>query len=130
APNGHGDLTLQETASCGVSDVLPYPSTTGRIRARLRSALDAAAQLREERVVVREAPAPTPARLGHAMTVTSPTGRCGKTFVATNMAAYLTRATTGRVILVDLDLQFGEVALALRLKPERTIADIVDEDDV
>jgi pilus assembly protein CpaE len=64
------------------------------------------------------------------MTVTSPTGGCGKTFFATNMAAYLAKATNKRVILVDLDLQFGEVAVALRLRTSRTIAQLVEEDDI
>lgn len=128
-PNGGQQLSLHETAASGISDVLPYPSTTGRLRARIRTALETAEVLRAERVVVRE-PSQTPTRHGHVMTVTSPTGGCGKTFFATNMAAYLARATGERVVLVDLDLQFGEVAIALRLRASRTIAELVDEDDI
>jgi pilus assembly protein CpaE len=134
APNGHKQMSLYETAASGVSDVLPYPSTTGRLRAKLRSALDTAEELRAERIVVRE-PSPAPGATGqtkvaHVMTVTSATGGCGKTFFATNMAAYLAKATGGRVALVDLDLQFGEVAIALRLRHARTIAELIDEEDI
>jgi pilus assembly protein CpaE len=133
APNGHSSsLSLQETAAVGVNDVLPYPSTTGRLRAKLRIALDTAEQLQAERIVVRHAAPPPPAqtRVNHVMTVTSATGGCGKTFYATNMAAYLAKATGKSVLLVDLDLQFGEVAVSLRLRPERTVAELVEEPDL
>jgi pilus assembly protein CpaE len=133
APNGHSSsLSLQETAAVGVNDVLPYPSTTGRLRAKLRIALDTAEQLQAERIVVRHAAPPPPAqtRVNHVMTVTSATGGCGKTFYATNMAAYLAKATGKSVLLVDLDLQFGEVAISLRLRPSKTIADLIDEEDM
>ncbi len=129
-PNGSMQATLHETAAVGAADVLPYPATTGRIRAKLRTALETAEKLRAERIVVREEVPSKESRLGHVMTVTSATGGCGKTFFATNMAAYLVKATGRRVVLVDLDLQFGEVAIALRLRPQRTIAQLIDEDDV
>ncbi len=129
-PNGHNDVSLHDTAAAGVSDVLPYPSTTGRLRAKMRAALDTADELRAERIVVREPPSTEQTRVSHVMTVTSPTGGCGKTFFATNMAAYLVKATAKRVILVDLDLQFGEVALALRIRTPRSIAELVEESDV
>lgn len=63
-----------------------------------------------------------PARLGHVITVASATGGCGKTFYATNLAAALAEAGH-RVVLVDLDLQFGEVAVALRLQHPYSIYD-------
>ena len=110
----------------------------------------------EERVVVHEAPAPPPApvytppppppvpasapaqkrvehrnlNLARVFTVASASGGCGKTFYATNLAAYLAKATGGKVLLVDLDLQFGEVAISLHLRPKRTIAELVTEDDI
>ncbi|GAB4253669.1 MAG: response regulator [Thermoleophilia bacterium] len=56
--------------------------------------------------------------------VFSTKGGTGKTFIATNVAAGL--AQTGkRVALVDLDLQFGDAAIALGLVPERTMYDLV-----
>jgi pilus assembly protein CpaE len=62
-------------------------------------------------------------------TVSSATGGCGKTFMATNMALFLARHTGKRVVLVDLDLQFGEVSTALRLRPNYTIYDALHRDD-
>ena len=64
------------------------------------------------------------AKPGKRIVVFSTKGGTGKTFIATNLAAGL--AQTGkRVALVDLDLQFGDAAIALGLVPERTIYDLV-----
>lgn len=57
------------------------------------------------------------------ITVLSPKGGAGKTTVATNLAAGLAALAPGRVALVDADLQFGDVAGALHLIPEHSIAD-------
>lgn len=60
---------------------------------------------------------------GRIVTVLGPKGGTGKTLVSTNLAAAL--AGQGRrAVLVDLDLQFGDVGLALGLRPERTFFDL------
>jgi len=56
--------------------------------------------------------------------VFSTKGGTGKTFLSTTLAAGLA-ARGRRVALVDLDLQFGDVAIALGLTPERTLYDLV-----
>ena len=57
------------------------------------------------------------------ITVMSPKGGAGKTTVATNLATQLAALAPGRVAIVDLDLQFGDVASALGLGPQSTMAD-------
>jgi pilus assembly protein CpaE len=57
--------------------------------------------------------------------VFSAKGGCGKTTLATNMAAALADRGRREVCLVDLDLAFGDVAIALQLFPAHTIADAV-----
>ena len=59
----------------------------------------------------------------------SATGGCGKTFYATNLAYFLTHFTNKRVCIVDLDLQFGEVSTALRLRPKYTIFDALQREE-
>ena len=59
------------------------------------------------------------------ITVLSPKGGVGKTFASTNIAMALHQLAPGRVCLVDLDLQFGDVAGTLHLSPEHTTADAV-----
>ena len=69
--------------------------------------------------------ASAPVAQGQLITVFAGKGGCGKTTMATNLAASL--ATGGRrsVCLLDLDLAFGDVAIALQLFPSRTLADAV-----
>jgi pilus assembly protein CpaE len=61
---------------------------------------------------------------GRVVTVFSAKGGCGKTTLSTNIAAHLAGAGT-RTLLVDLDLAFGDVAIALGLDPQCTMADVV-----
>ena len=67
---------------------------------------------------------------GRVITVLSPKGGSGKTTVATNLAAGLARSHPDRVAIVDLDVQFGDVADALLLVPTHTLADLSASDDV
>ena len=61
-------------------------------------------------------------RKGTIITVFSTAYAVGKTLIAINMAAELAKSRH-TVCLIDLDLQFGDVASALKLTPEKTIAD-------
>jgi pilus assembly protein CpaE len=52
------------------------------------------------------------------ISVVSPKGGVGKTTVATNLAVGLAGSAPQATVLVDLDLQFGDVASGLNLDPE------------
>jgi pilus assembly protein CpaE len=56
--------------------------------------------------------------------VLSPKGGSGKTTLATNIAVGLARRRPGEVLLVDLDLAFGDVAAALLLDPRPGLLDV------
>ena len=70
-------------------------------------------------------PVSVPGVHGRVVTVFSAKGGCGKTTLATNLAAALADRGRREVCLVDLDLAFGDVAIALQLFPAHTIADAV-----
>ena len=53
--------------------------------------------------------------------VVSPKGGTGKTTLATNVAVGLAQRMPKQVLLLDLDLQFGDCAPVLGLKPEHSI---------
>jgi pilus assembly protein CpaE len=57
------------------------------------------------------------------ISVLGPKGGTGKTLTSCNLAVALALAGE-RPVVVDLDLQFGDVGLALGLRPERTIYDL------
>lgn len=52
-------------------------------------------------------------------------GGTGKTSTAVNLAVELASSKTCKVLLLDLNLQFGDVASFLNLVPKRTITDLV-----
>lgn len=62
---------------------------------------------------------------GAGITIISPKGGVGKTTVSSNIAVGLAKKAPNQVVLVDLDIQFGDVSSALGLKPAHTILDIV-----
>jgi hypothetical protein len=54
-----------------------------------------------------------------------PKGGAGKTTVSTNLALGLAHAAPGEVVIIDLDLQFGDVSSALGLNFEHSFADAI-----
>lgn len=67
-----------------------------------------------------------PTHRGRVITVYSAKGGCGKTTIASNLAASLSERDASRVCLVDLDLQFGDIATALRISPTKTISNALE----
>ncbi len=60
---------------------------------------------------------------GKVICVLGPKGGIGKTITSCNLAIALALRNK-RVVLVDLDLQFGDVALSLGLTPDTTVYDL------
>jgi pilus assembly protein CpaE len=60
---------------------------------------------------------------GRMICVLGPKGGIGKTLTASNLTVALA-ATGASVTVVDVDLQFGDVGLALGLRPDRTAYDL------
>jgi pilus assembly protein CpaE len=58
----------------------------------------------------------------------SPKGGVGTTMIAVNVASWLASRAPGRVLIADLDLQFGQVATHLNLKPQLTVADLARDE--
>jgi pilus assembly protein CpaE len=71
--------------------------------------------------------APRPLTRGSVTAVISGKGGVGKTVVAVNVAAALARRHPGRVVLVDLSLQYGDVGAALDLRTSHSITDLLTE---
>jgi pilus assembly protein CpaE len=97
----------------GADDVVLLPESPERLRFALQKAV---ARKQGSAVATGVAVGPMICMLG-------PKGGSGKTVTASNLAAAL--ADGGyRVALVDLDLQFGDVGLAMGLTPDKTIYDL------
>jgi pilus assembly protein CpaE len=105
-----GDL-LDAAFELDAADVLLLPQTAEAVAFAVQKAV--AASLRRE----------SAAGGNRVVTVFSPKGGTGKSVLACNLAHALAR--TQRVLLVDLDLQFGDVAIMLGLQPERTVHELL-----
>jgi pilus assembly protein CpaE len=66
---------------------------------------------------------------GQIVVVFAPKGGIGATFLAANLGVLLGRGVAGRAVIVDLNLQMGDVATFLNLRPQATIVDVVEAGD-
>jgi pilus assembly protein CpaE len=107
SPNGFMERAFQ----VGADDLITLPQP----REQLAFALEKAIARRRGGAAVQ--------RDGTMIAVLGPKGGTGKTLTACNLAEAL--AAEGRsTVVVDLDLQFGDVGLALGLRPDKTIYDL------
>jgi pilus assembly protein CpaE len=66
-----------------------------------------------------------PPKMAKVIVVVSPKGGSGKTSIASNLAVALSQRHPGRVVAVDLDVQFGDLSVALSLQPAHNLAQLV-----
>jgi pilus assembly protein CpaE len=126
------DAALRDIVRTGAVDLVQLPADDDVLRESLERALELSRKVSVDAPVpatVAASAAPGLARPGTVFTLSSATGGCGKTFLATNLAYLLTHHTGKRACIVDLDLQFGEVSTALRLRPRYTIYDVLQRED-
>jgi pilus assembly protein CpaE len=99
----------------GVADYLPKPVSGDAFRAAL------------DRVHVGMVPTKKDEtrRTGQVYVFYSPKGGAGTTTTATNFAVVLHRLTGKKTLLVDLDLELGEIALLLGVQPRFNFVDMV-----
>lgn len=109
---------FQRAAQAGVREVVAPNASEEEVHASVARALDAADRRRQRTRCGTGVPP------GRVVTVLSPKGGVGKTAIASNLAAGLAHRSPGSTVIVDCDLQFGDVAHALCLTPEHTMADV------
>lgn len=66
---------------------------------------------------------------GKIITLFCSKGGVGKTTLATNLAIAMAQETKKKVVLVDLDLQGGDVSIMLNINAKGTIAELCQEND-
>lgn len=66
-----------------------------------------------------------PGERSEAIAVVAPKGGQGKSTLAINLATGLAAVAANSVVLVDADLQFGDVSVSLAIEPTHTIVDAV-----
>jgi pilus assembly protein CpaE len=107
----------------GIRDLLSPASDPAQIRVLLERACQSFAS--RHRSQDPKQPGSPSAPKGLVIGVFSPKGGVGKTTIATNIAIGLGKIAPMSVVIVDLDLQFGDVASGLYLNPQHTVTDAV-----
>jgi pilus assembly protein CpaE len=109
---------LREAMRVGARGVIEADAAIGELKTTL---VRAATTSRRRRRSVDEVTGERSSNSGRVITVVSPKGGSGKTTIGCNLAVGL--ADRGKnVVVVDLDLLFGDVATTLGIDPEQTIA--------
>ncbi|WP_375000411.1 CpaE family protein [Aeromicrobium sp. CTD01-1L150] len=103
--------------AAGVDD----PALLAGLRDRLAQRDASARQAPAERGPGQQASGASVDFTSRGLVVLSPKGGVGKTSIATNLSVALARQSPMEVVLVDLDLQFGDVATVLDLAPAHTL---------
>ncbi len=105
---------ILQAMRAGASELLARPVNGVDISAAVKKL---SGRLQQESAASRQA--------GKIVTVFSNKGGVGTTTVATNLAVALAKETGEQVVIADLDLQLGDVALFLNMRPRYTIVDVV-----
>lgn len=106
--------TLSEAMRAGIREVVPTDDVEAQVAAIKRSV----ALSRQIRGVGEESESEP---RGTVIMTFGAKGGYGKTIVSVNLAAAIHAMHLGRVCLVDFDLAFGDVAIALHVEPDVTI---------
>ena len=114
---------LQSALRAGARDVIAPDMAPLDLRAAIERAFDTATHRR--RVFDGEDFGNGDADRGQVIMALCPKGGAGKTTVSTNLALALAQVAPGQVVILDLDVQFGDVASALGLRPDLTLAHAV-----
>jgi pilus assembly protein CpaE len=113
---------LRQALLAGARDVLSLPPLLDT----LVTSLQQAQQLEKGRRKRRVGPATRTSGGGRLIAVYGPKGGVGRSIFASNLAIWLAKnATPSRVVLCDLDLQFGDQTVLLDMEPSRSIADLL-----
>jgi pilus assembly protein CpaE len=110
AQNATPDLLLQSLRA-GAREFLQLPIKADELKTVLDRVADFCAGQVE-----------APKRKGRMVAVFSSKGGCGTSFIATNLAA----STGARTVLVDLNLQAGDLPLFLGVDPKYSFADMAE----
>lgn len=106
---------FRDLVNAGVSDYLVKPVPAALLQKSLLGVVEHASSTRQN------------ARTGRLIGVMGSRGGVGSTTLATNLAWSIANRRRRRVALVDLDLQFGNVALSLDLEPCHGLAEALEQ---
>ena len=114
---------LRAAIRVGFKDVVDAPLNQAKIDSMLSHVEKA------ESMVGREFVPKT--KIGKVITIMSPKGGAGKTMTSSNVSLGLAMMSGApeRVVVMDADLQFGDICISLQVEPQHTIVDAARDID-
>jgi pilus assembly protein CpaE len=107
---------LRAALRAGMKDVIEMPLTLPKLGEAF-GVMDQLQRSAEQKTTRRS--------IGKVVTIMSPKGGAGKTMTTTNVALTLAAWNDpSRVVVLDADLQFGDVCISLQVDPRHTIVDV------
>lgn len=117
---GENDSKLFAPAMrAGVRDIISDEASDLEIEEQISAALNISEQLLARRPSEDDAS-------GTVVSIVAPKGGSGKTSVLANLAVLLSQKYPGDVVVVDLDIQFGDLSDALLMEPSYSMADAMN----
>ena len=114
------EVDMKKALRAGASDVIFLSSSISKIVEDIEHAIENSGSKSFQQQQSNET------KNGRVITVASTKGGVGKTTVAVNLAVAYGKKSA-KVAVIDLDLQFGDVAMFFDVQPKRTIYDWVKE---
>ena len=114
---------LKKAMTAGARDFIVKPFTGDDLTETIMRVYDIDKKRREGS----SAPKKKEEIISKVISVFSTKGGVGKTTISSNLAVSIARLTKKKVALVDLDLQFGDIAIMLNVSLKSTISDLIKE---
>lgn len=115
--------TVLEAVRSGASDVVGESDLPALVAAANRVAAKASVY-----ATATKTPGSGPKR-GVVTAIYAPKGGCGKTSLAANLGALIATEQTQRVVIIDLDLESGDVELLMSIPQSKSISDLTGIED-
>lgn len=125
---------IQRAMKAGARFFLPKPVDMTKLYSTVRDVYQVMEPMRRQwqaikegavldRIQAADKPATNGDRAGHVIVVYSPQGGSGVTMLATSLASGLMK-NNSRTLLIDANMEFGDVAAFLDIRPQATLADV------
>lgn len=118
---------MKKSMNAGSRDYLQKPFTHSELVSAIRTSFNNEQNRKNRMKLIKDNGKENDIKLPQIVTVFGTKGGVGKTTLAVNLAVQTAKTTGKRVLLVDLDLQFGDVAVYMNIMPKRSISELAQE---